>query len=188
MLESAPLPFQLRGQGEAGRTRLMRESPDLQFVASSIDKSSFGRIDIKMQHLKDPAAGVAPVLLPHIHLVSKGRYPTTNNPSLESIVSYLSEAPKIVRDVQPMQWQFLDAPADGTLLLVWQPLEYMGTAFASDGYIYADAEQTFKSDVRGFVSPAASVGCARYSNAIAASRDVLPPFRLPHAGGAHGIT
>lgn len=104
-----------------------------------------------MQHLKDPAAGVAPVLLPHIHLVSKSRYPVTNNPSLESVVAHLSEAPKVVRDLQPMQWQFLDAPADGTLLLVWQPLEYMGTTFASDGYVYADAEQTFKSEVRGFV-------------------------------------
>lgn len=113
-----------------------------------------------MQHLKDPAAGVAPVLLPHIHLVSKSRYPVTNNPSLESVVSYLSEAPKVVRDLQPVQWQFLDAPADGTLLLVWQPLEYMSTTFASDGYVYADAEQTFKSEVRGFVRLAVQSGKA----------------------------
>ena len=105
-----------------------------------------------MQPLKDPAAGVAPTLLPHIHLVSKNRYPVINNPSLESIVAYLLEAPKIVRDLQPMQWQFLDAPADGTLLLVWQPVEYLGTAFGTDGYIYGDAEQTFKSEVRGYVS------------------------------------
>jgi hypothetical protein len=104
-----------------------------------------------MQHPKDPAAGIAQVLLPHIHLVSKSRYPVTNNPNLDSIVAYLSEAPKIVRDLQPMQWQILDAPADGTLMLVWQPLEYLGTAFASDGYVWADAEQTFKSEVRGFV-------------------------------------
>ena len=86
-----------------------------------------------------------------MHLVSKNRYPITNNPSLETIVGYLLEAPKIVRDLQPMQWQFLDAPQDGTLILTWQPLEHSGTHFASDGYIYGDAEQSFKSDVRGYV-------------------------------------
>ena len=105
-----------------------------------------------MQHLKDPAAGVAQPLLPHLHLVSKSRYPVQNNPSLESIVQYLTDAPKIVRDLQPMQWQMLDAPSDGTMLLVWQPLEYLGTNAASDGYVYADAEQVFKSEVRGYVS------------------------------------
>ncbi len=86
-----------------------------------------------------------------MHLVSKNRYPITNNPSLETIVGYLLEAPKIVRDLQPMQWQFLDAPTDGTLMLTWQPLEHSATHFASDGYIYGDAEQSFKSDVRGYV-------------------------------------
>jgi len=86
-----------------------------------------------------------------MHLVSKYRYPTTSNPSLETIVSYLLEAPKIVRDLQPMQWQMIEAPADGTLMLTWQPLEYIGTTFASDGYIWADAEHVFKSEVRGYV-------------------------------------
>ena len=85
-----------------------------------------------------------------MHLISKNRYPITNNPSLETIVGYLLEAPKIVRDLQPVQWQYLDAPPDGTVLLSWQPLEYMGTNYASDGYVWADAEQTFKSDVRGY--------------------------------------
>lgn len=66
-------------------------------------------------------------------------------------MGYLLEAPKIVRDLQPMQWQFLETPPDGTLMLTWQPLEYLGTNFASDGYIWADAEQIFKSEVRGYV-------------------------------------
>ncbi|KPI46035.1 uncharacterized protein AB675_960 [Cyphellophora attinorum] len=103
-----------------------------------------------MAHPKDPAAGISSALLPHLHLVSKNRYPVSNNPSLDSIVNFLSDAPKVVRDLQPMQWQMLDAPQDGTMLLVWQPLEYLGTSAASDGYIYADAEQYYKSDVRGF--------------------------------------
>ncbi|RMZ88320.1 hypothetical protein DV736_g4450, partial [Chaetothyriales sp. CBS 134916] len=103
-----------------------------------------------MHQLKDPAAGVAPQLLPHMHLISKHRYPIINNPSLETIVGYLLEAPKIVRDLQPVQWQFIDAPADGTLFLAWQPLEYMATTMASDGYVWADVEQVAKSEIRGY--------------------------------------
>ncbi|EXJ93184.1 hypothetical protein A1O3_01741 [Capronia epimyces CBS 606.96] len=100
--------------------------------------------------LKDPAAGIPPQLLPHLHLVSKYRYPITSNPSFETIVGYLLEAPKIVRDLQPVQWQFVETPPDGTLMLTWQPLEYLGTNFASDGYVWADAEHVFKSEVRGY--------------------------------------
>jgi hypothetical protein len=62
------------------------------------------------------------------------------------------EAPKIVREVQPMQWQFIETPQDGTLMLTWQPLDLMATTFASDGYIWADAEHRFTSEVRGYVS------------------------------------
>ena len=40
---------------------------------------------------------------------------------------------------------------DGTLMLTWQPVEHNATHFASDGYIYGDAEQSTKSDVRGYV-------------------------------------
>ena len=72
--------------------------------------------------------------------------------SLETVVTYLSEAPKIVRDIQPVQWQFLEAPADGTMMLVWQPLEYLDTNFASDGYVWADVEQAFEQEIRGYVS------------------------------------
>jgi hypothetical protein len=85
-----------------------------------------------------------------MHLISKHRYPVIANPSLEMIVGFLMEAPKIVRDVQPVQWQFLDGPQDGSLFLTWQPLEYLGTAFASDGYVWADAEQPFTSEVQGY--------------------------------------
>ena len=85
-----------------------------------------------------------------MHLISKHRYPILPNASLETIVGYLVEAPKIVRDVQPVQWQFLDAPQDGSLFLTWQPLEYLGTSFASDGYVWADAEQPFTSIVQGY--------------------------------------
>ena len=71
--------------------------------------------------------------------------------SLETVVQYLTEAPKIVRDIQPMQWQYLDAPQDGSILLVWQPLEYLDTNFASDGYIWADVEHAFSQQAAGYV-------------------------------------
>ncbi|ETI19286.1 hypothetical protein G647_09118 [Cladophialophora carrionii CBS 160.54] len=102
------------------------------------------------QMMKDPAAGVPAQLLPHLHLVSKYRYPITSNPAVDTIVGYLLEAPKIVRDLQPMQWQFIDTPPDGSLILEWQPLEYLGTSYASDGFIWADVEHVYKSEVRGY--------------------------------------
>jgi Fungal domain of unknown function (DUF1750) len=93
------------------------------------------------------------IQLPHMHLVSKYRYPLINSITLDTVVGYLTEAPKIVHDLQPVQWQFLDAPQDGSVLLVWQPLEYLETNFASDGYVWADVEQAFSQEIRGYVSP-----------------------------------
>ncbi|KAL9113606.1 MAG: hypothetical protein Q9227_002344 [Pyrenula ochraceoflavens] len=101
--------------------------------------------------MADPAAGVSQQLLPHVHLMSQYRYPVINSPSLETIVNYLIEAPKIV-NLQPVVWSFLDAPGDGTLMLVWQPLSYLSTNFASDGYIWGDVEHAFSSELKGYVS------------------------------------
>ena len=50
-----------------------------------------------------------------------------------------------------MNWMFLDGPHDGSVLLVWQPLAQLGTKFASDGYVYADAEEVFMHQHRGYV-------------------------------------
>ena len=86
-----------------------------------------------------------------MHLVSKYRYPLINSITLDTVVGYLTEAPKIIHDIQPVQWQFLDAPQDGSVLLVWQPLEYLETNFASDGYVWADVEQAFSQEIRGYV-------------------------------------
>lgn len=76
------------------------------------------------------------------------------NPNIEQIVNYLVEAPKVMREVAPVQWQYLDGPPDGSMFLVWQPLE-MQTSFASDGYVWSDAETPFNSEVRGYVSDSA---------------------------------
>lgn len=51
-----------------------------------------------------------------------------------------------------MHWTFLDGPPDGTVMLTWQPLNHLGTNFASDGFIWADAEQVYSTEIRGYVS------------------------------------
>lgn len=70
---------------------------------------------------------------------------------METAVDYLLAAPGVVRELQPMHWMFLDGPPDGTVMLVWQPLHHLGTNFASDGYVWADAEQAFTTEARGYV-------------------------------------
>ena len=49
-----------------------------------------------------------------------------------------------------MNWMFLHCPQDGDVMLVWQPPQ-MGMAFGSDGYIWADPEAAFTSEMRGYV-------------------------------------
>ncbi len=70
---------------------------------------------------------------------------------METVVEYLLHAPRIMRDIAPVGWKFLDPPRDGTIMLVWQPPQ-LGTHFASDGYVWADAEYAFDTDARGYVS------------------------------------
>ncbi|KAI9869881.1 MAG: hypothetical protein M1830_004970, partial [Pleopsidium flavum] len=70
--------------------------------------------------------------------------------SLETVVEYLLQAPKITRELAAMNWMFLNAPADGSVMLVWQPLNQLGTQFASDGYVWADVEQAFSSEAKGY--------------------------------------
>ncbi|KAI1918215.1 hypothetical protein LOZ58_006084 [Ophidiomyces ophidiicola] len=72
------------------------------------------------------------------------------NLTMETAVEYLLSAPKVVRELQPVHWMFLDAPPDGSVMLVWQPLNHLGTNFASDGYVWGDAEQVYTSESRGY--------------------------------------
>jgi hypothetical protein len=86
-----------------------------------------------------------------MHLVSRNRYPAMTALPTETVLDYLLAAPKVVREMYPMSWTFLDGPQDGTTLLTWQPLGHLGTTFASDGYVWADAEQAFTFETRGYV-------------------------------------
>ncbi|KAI9810351.1 MAG: hypothetical protein M1827_006318 [Pycnora praestabilis] len=100
--------------------------------------------------MNDPSNGVPPQLLPHLHLISTYRYPILAHVSVDTVVEYLLQASKITRDVAAMNWTFLDAPADGTVLLAWQPELQMQNRFASDGYIWADPEDAFTFEVKGY--------------------------------------
>ncbi|PWY78221.1 DUF1750-domain-containing protein [Aspergillus heteromorphus CBS 117.55] len=86
-----------------------------------------------------------------MHLVSRHRYPLMHMMPTDTVVEYLLSAQKIVREVQPMHWTFLDGPQDGTVMLTWQPLNHLATNFASDGYVWADAEQVFTFEARGYM-------------------------------------
>lgn len=92
--------------------------------------------------------------LPHVHLISSYRYPTLATLSIEQAVDFLLNAPKIVKDVAPMTWQyFQNPPNDGTVFLEWQPVNQRGNAYASDGYVWADPESSYSYESqRGYVS------------------------------------
>ncbi|KAI9701831.1 MAG: hypothetical protein M1836_001175 [Candelina mexicana] len=100
--------------------------------------------------MNDPSSGVPPALLPHIHLLSIYQYPVLHHVSIDTVVEYLISAQRITRELAAMSWTYLDAPSDGSVLLVWQPLAQLGTNFASDGYVWADPETAFNSPVRGY--------------------------------------
>ena len=73
------------------------------------------------------------------------------NVNLDTIVEALLQAPKIAKEVAPMSWMFLDAPRDGSVMLVWQALSSLGTRSASDGYVWGDPEQAFSQEHKGYV-------------------------------------
>ncbi|KAJ5662728.1 hypothetical protein N7462_011654 [Penicillium macrosclerotiorum] len=99
--------------------------------------------------MDDPASRISQQLLPHMHLVSLNRYPNMHMMPTETAVEYLASAPRICQS-QPMSWTFLDGPADGTVMLTWQPHGHMGANFASDGHVWADVEQAVPFEVRGY--------------------------------------
>lgn len=86
-----------------------------------------------------------------MHLISSYRFPTLPGLQAPQALEYLIKGPQIVRDTSPVAWTFLSAPPqDGTVILTWQPPR-MGTMFASDGMVWADAETAYDMNVRGYV-------------------------------------
>jgi hypothetical protein len=66
---------------------------------------------------------------------------------LNEVAKWLIGAPQITRDKAPFAWTYLDKPADGTILLTWQPLQRLNTNFATDGFVWAPPEQIYKHDL-----------------------------------------
>ncbi|KAF1834284.1 DUF1750-domain-containing protein [Decorospora gaudefroyi] len=96
-------------------------------------------------HAPDPSAQLA-----HVHLISSYRFPTLPGLQAAQALEYLIKGPQIVRDTSPVAWTYLATPPpDGTVILTWQPPR-MGTMFASDGMVWADAESAYDMNVRGY--------------------------------------
>ncbi|KAM7209344.1 SWI/SNF and RSC complexes subunit ssr4 [Naviculisporaceae sp. PSN 640] len=94
----------------------------------------------------DPSQNVHQDLLPHVHLLSTYRYATMARVDLPDVTKWLTAAHKIARDTAPFYWTYLDAPADGTIYLTWQPTSKRGLEFASDGYIWSGPELFYRSE------------------------------------------
>jgi hypothetical protein len=95
----------------------------------------------------DPSHSVPQDLIHHVHLVSSFRYPSMPHPNINEIAKWLMNAPQVARDRAPFFWTYLDRPADGTVLLTWQPLQRLATTFATDGWIWSPQEHLYKHDL-----------------------------------------
>ena len=83
----------------------------------------------------------------HVHLVSSSRYPMMAQANLQEVAKWLMAAPHVARDKSPFFWTFLDKPENGTVMMTWQPLQRLGTNFATDGFVWAPPEQLYKHDL-----------------------------------------
>ena len=77
--------------------------------------------------------------------------PSLDSAGIEIITNYLTQADQITKSNAPMCWQFLNAPPDGFVALAWQALNQLGTESASDGFVWADQEKQFQSEVGDWV-------------------------------------
>ncbi|KAK5168725.1 uncharacterized protein LTR77_006034 [Saxophila tyrrhenica] len=100
--------------------------------------------------MQDPSYGVAQQLQNHVHLTSGHRFPILHSLSLQQAHAYLLDAPTIVKQTAPMSWTYLNAPQDGTVFLEWISRANGEQRFPSDGYVWADPEQTYRQDFNGY--------------------------------------
>jgi len=89
--------------------------------------------------------------LPHVHLISQHKYPLSQQLTIDQAYQCLVDAPKVVKQIAPMQWQYLGGPHPGTVFLTWVGGR-MQNSFATDGYVWADQEQRFTQDFGAYVS------------------------------------
>ncbi|KAI3342041.1 hypothetical protein F4824DRAFT_447994 [Ustulina deusta] len=100
-----------------------------------------------MSAMNDPSYAVHRDLLPHVHLLSTYRYTYKAHVQPNEVTNWLMQAPKIARDTAPFFWTYIDKPDNGQIFLTWQPLQLMGTHFASDGFIWPPQEMYYTHEV-----------------------------------------
>ena len=98
--------------------------------------------------MQQPSDGIARDLLPHIHLVSTYRFPVLPSLHHDKAAEWLFGAPKIASNTAPFYWTYLDRPAIGTILLVWQSPS-LGIELPSDGYIWSPGEVRYQVAASG---------------------------------------
>lgn len=85
-----------------------------------------------------------------MHLISSHRLPLSGQLGLDGAYRYLLDAPQMVKQLSPMSWTYVSTPQDGTMWLEWLSPDRNNDRFPSDGYVWADPEQTFRQNVGGF--------------------------------------
>ncbi|RDA93144.1 hypothetical protein CP533_4097, partial [Ophiocordyceps camponoti-saundersi (nom. inval.)] len=128
-------------RGSAHPERARNRSSRYRSAGSYLPAQSFSMAQ------QDPSHSVPQDLMSHVHLISAFRYPTMPRLDLNDVAKWLMSAPSIARDRAPFFWTYLDKPTDGTILLTWQPLQRLGTNFATDGFIWAPPEHVYKQDL-----------------------------------------
>lgn len=99
--------------------------------------------------MADPSASVSPQLLHHLHALCVMKYPLYQSLQPELLVDMLLKTPAVVQQYT-FAWSMIEPPPPGSLMLSWHP-PAMGTSCASDGYVWADAENVHTVDVKGYV-------------------------------------
>lgn len=96
----------------------------------------------------DASANVAPQLLYHFSAVSQFKYAPQGMLPTQMVLDLLLKAPAVAQQY-PFVWTMLDAPQEGSVLLVWiSP----STTPATDGCVWLEQEHFFSAEEKGYVS------------------------------------
>ncbi|RPA86515.1 DUF1750-domain-containing protein [Ascobolus immersus RN42] len=100
--------------------------------------------------MADPSAAVNHLVHSHFFLASTYAYPKQPNVPLPVVLDMLVKAPQIAQQ-QAFTWTMLDAPAEGTMLLVMISPQLQNVQ-TTDGCVWLEAEIPTRIDERGFSS------------------------------------
>jgi Fungal domain of unknown function (DUF1750) len=73
------------------------------------------------------------------------------NPSLDQIIQFLRTAPHIAKEAKPVSWKLIAPPNTGDMFLEYIA-KHRESQFASDGYVWIDAERYMERDLQEYVS------------------------------------